>query len=485
MAHRLRSTEQRRNGSKRLCQEKVVCSGAKAELECLQCATKQCKDCETVLHKKSKFANHDRTKIEQPTFPNGVQPCEMWCNPINSAEFSCIECKCVLCSECNRDFHKGKLTRHHRKPIPKPEVCIDIESEDHFPNTGLALLSPSEEEFGIPGTVASGFRHRTQPTKPQSLSSGSPPSFDDFHSIPVPTTGPTAGLPQLGSPPAFEPFSTPGNSYLRSLSNSSEKSSGDFITLTGAYKTTSLESDKVKSKEAPSSLGQVEPLDEDIDRFQSPETDALNFESGHFSSVNSEDLYGTSFRPSEKSRDTVLRNRKEGTSLSSTNAREGTYPIASSSPLLATPVASIGVTNPKDPKLPLNPPRSQTISRQPVMAHMHSGETKRKPVAKIQGSPSQSLTVSSTEEEDLLVHLDAVGGDPAGRKARKEAMIRGTHREGPSSANALLEPRDLMTKMTLDSVDLASMDHARGFLMVDEQEVLQVCKTTIWGGGDH
>ncbi|XP_072023590.1 zinc finger FYVE domain-containing protein 1-like [Amphiura filiformis] len=101
------------------------------------------------------------------------------------------------------------------------------------------------------------------------------------------------------------------------------------------------------------------------------------------------------------------------------------------------------------------------------------GETKKKPVAKIQGSPSQSLMVSSTEAEDLLGPLESLGSD-MGRKSRKEAMVRATHHRdgGSSSGNAL--DQDLMTKMSMKSVDLKSIDHAHGFLLVDEQEVLQV-----------
>ena len=457
MAHRIRPTEHRRVGSKRVCQEKVVCNGARAELECLQCSTKQCKDCETVLHKKSKFAHHDRTKIEQPSFPNGVQPCGMWCNPINSAEYSCVECKCVLCADCNRDFHKGKLTKHHRKLIPKPEVCIEIESDDQFHSAGLGLLSPSEEEFGIPGTLAVGYRHRTQTTEqPQSLSSNSPPSFDDFHSIPVPTTGPTAGLPQLGSPPAFVPIGKSSSGlYLGSLNSArSDSSSGDYFntvnTITGAYR--SLE------KESPSP-DQVAPSDEDIARFDPTEADALDFESGHFTSVDSQDLYEpTSTETSTPG--TVLRNRKEG------NKSVQQSPVATAS----SPPGSLGVAIPKDPKSRLNPPPSQIISRQPVtvMAHRHSSESKSKPVAKIQGSPSQSLTISATEEEDTF---DLLGTTDIGRKNRKEVTVRASHhhRESASSANAALETnRELMKKMVLK-------DHAPGFLLVDENEKLQVC----------
>ncbi|XP_071478503.1 zinc finger FYVE domain-containing protein 1-like [Diadema antillarum] len=121
--------------SKRVCQEQFACDGANACFECLNCGTRQCVDCEKLLHKaeRPKFASHTRRKIEQ-------LPCAVECAlcPYKPAEYSCLECKTVICRDCNKEYHRGKLTGHHRTLLPKQkqevsEVSGEHESNAHVP----------------------------------------------------------------------------------------------------------------------------------------------------------------------------------------------------------------------------------------------------------------------------------------------------------------------------------------------------------------
>lgn len=138
-----------KTGSKRTCQEKLSCEGSKAEFECRECGTRQCAVCEEKLHSSLvKLASHSRKKIETTSFADGVKLCGMWCYPYNPAEYSCLECKTLSCHDCNRAFHRGKLSKHHRAHLPRPEPNVSQNSgevNNHQKSYTTASLSESPD----------------------------------------------------------------------------------------------------------------------------------------------------------------------------------------------------------------------------------------------------------------------------------------------------------------------------------------------------
>ncbi|XP_071962254.1 zinc finger FYVE domain-containing protein 1-like [Antedon mediterranea] len=137
MAGKFKVTETKPT-SKRICEEKFSCSGGEAKFWCENCGSRQCSLCESQLHEsRPKFMFHEREEIIQNQYPKGFHVCEKWCNPYNAASVRCEECRALFCEECNKHFHTGKLSKHHRKLIPKP---VQAEEEN------LLLLSDPDDD---------------------------------------------------------------------------------------------------------------------------------------------------------------------------------------------------------------------------------------------------------------------------------------------------------------------------------------------------
>ncbi|XP_033125854.1 zinc finger FYVE domain-containing protein 1-like [Anneissia japonica] len=173
-----------RAASKRICEEKFVCSGGEARFWCENCGSRQCCHCERQLHLQPKFQFHDREEIIQNQYTVGTEVCQKWCNPYNAASVKCEECKSVFCEECNKGYHIGKLSKHHRKLIPKPEPLAAAEN--------LLLFSdPDDDDIQqIPDDCSDNFQTGIDFEEPQALSSLPNlellPPTDDFTSFPDP-----------------------------------------------------------------------------------------------------------------------------------------------------------------------------------------------------------------------------------------------------------------------------------------------------------
>lgn len=411
-------------GSKRTCQEKFSCEGSEVQFECRECGTRQCAVCEKKLHSSSaKFASHSRKKIEPASFADGVKLCGMWCYPYNPAEFSCLECKNLFCSECNRAFHRGKLSRHHRAHLPRPDpIC-----ESPIPNGEQTVSERTNDVESYESIVSRS------------------PELDPFLDALPP---PLSLLPP--SHPSLDGICTEIKQFKQHLEESDE----DFMSLESQY-------DPLKPC-------QIENLDAELlkgDEFCSLEPskiDSLKFLSGHFE----ETLVGK----------THLRDHfKEQVDFGVTDSIEN---ICNTPPPMEE---SHGVhisgklRTVVDPVMDCNMSRGMHASMDSDIGQLIIPDQCSEIDRGIMNPSDSGVSPSSEESLQMLENMSmnqtppsSLDSDPGRLKSRKEAVVQGMPRKHKGS-HKKEDLRDLKN-VRLRTVN----NYKQGFLLVNEHEELQV-----------
>ncbi|XP_038073973.1 zinc finger FYVE domain-containing protein 1-like [Patiria miniata] len=432
MATRSRTTDHHKiPGSKRICQERFSCNGSKAEFDCFDCGTRQCSECATRLHASDpRFVDHDRVRIQQPVFPPSVQQCGMWCNPINPAEYSCIECKGVLCGECNRVFHRGKLSKHHRRPIViSTPTCVDASDAN---KVLTVLASPVTDNHSDHEQTF----YETSPTSP-SVNSLSEDQFQSAVGISSDETLPV--LQKLESPPEFNLKLAQGCFEELTTVAMDEVSSNEFLSLEEGL-------EKVM-KENP------QTAELDIDRFgTSEEPSALPLSSGHFTS--GADTSGPhahqAVKPTPKARTTKQ-------VVSSQSGKDTAFPKQEVNPSHLSATAQQVLLHPVDDKQDKRKSGSHSKmdsqQRPPVLSNPSREPNLVRPVASVMGT-SQNSTSSNDGDGEME--------SPRGSFSRRQGSIQEAGRDDSVLSRPQLKDKEPVIK------------YKPGFLLVDDNENLQV-----------
>lgn len=413
-------------GSKRICQERLSCESATAEFECRECGTRQCGVCEEKLHSASiKLGSHSRTKIEPVSYVDGVRLCGMWCFPYNSAEFSCIECKTLFCPECNRAFHRGKLSKHHRARLPRPSKPSSETLESETPAEGAGINGLS------------------------SILSESPDLDPFLDALPPPLTV----LPP--SHPNLDRICTEIKEK-----HSFEDSEEDFISLetnNGSRQPILLESDSVLPE-----VAQKSELNQSQEEFLSLESNAknsLDFLSGHFGGVGLQPKTDINNQVSEE--------------LSPFGDTEKSPQILSETNVLDKSLPEI-----EDPIMEFTMSRGMQASSNSDIGQLIIPDEYPRMDRGTGFAEKTSTGVSPSTEESLLVlqnvsrYLNttppsSLDSDPGRSRRKKEAVVRGMPRSPTSSMTEEIE--------ALKDVSLHPLSkYKQGFLLVNENEELQV-----------
>ena len=439
MASRLRTTDHNKTpGSKRICQERFSCNGSKAEFDCFDCGTRQCIECEKRLHASNpRFTDHDRVKIWQAKFPDSVQQCGMWCNPVNPAVFSCIECQGVLCEECNIIIHRGKLTKHHRRPIV---VSKKSDGDGSGVNTKELTSDPSpittDEKFE-PGYLAK-FEVPLLDVKKSSFTD------DQFQSA--------IGLNSLSALPVLEKLEKPPEFNINLTGEHSDKLTDFLMNEISSNEFHSLEEQLETSMMGEKS--QTYDLTDDMDRFaSSEEPSALSFTSGHFTSQSSSQDHQPVGTTSKSGSKKPMAAPRQPSTIQPTHAA-APMPIS---------VQNVPPSVPKEiSNRPAQPIVDHTIGgsnpkRKVAVSLSNSGRESNlvKPVASVMGTSQNSI---SSNEGDSDHHIES----PQGSISRKQINVPGILREDIGAARHHAMSKEPAFKYT------------PGFLLVDENENLQV-----------
>ncbi|XP_071787643.1 zinc finger FYVE domain-containing protein 1-like [Asterias amurensis] len=448
MASRLKISDQNKtSGSKRVCQERFSCSGSKAEFHCLDCGTRQCVECEGLLHaSNSKFADHDRSRIQQVKFPENVQQCGMWCSPINPAEFSCIECQGVLCGECNKNVHWGKLTKHHRRPIPKKSTDSEVVNTEEVTSkvapsindkleTGLMFHDTFSEDLS---SISKRYSSSTDEEFQSAI------GLDSLSSLPV--------LEKLENPPDFNIHITGEQSSDYRLSSMDEISSNEFRSLEEALERSSIGQQ----------LEERDLMDNQVDGSREPDT--LSFSSGHF--IPQESSVDTSLNPESKpKRPTATPRQRERITQAPAKQESSRQPFGMQ-PVSPKPVQTSTVkdTSARHVQSVVDHPRIGSNPKPklvPVSLSSSGRESNlNKPIASVMGTSQNSI---SSNEGDSDHQVDSPRGGSF--SSRKQMNIPGVLREdGGAVRNQIM-------------VKEPTIKYSPGFLLVDENEFLQVQST--------
>ena len=448
MASRSKNTLPVKYKSKRICEEKFDCDGSNASYECVNCGTRQCEHCEQLLHKpeRLKFASHFRRKIEQ-------LPCAVECAlcPYKPAEYSCLECRTVICRDCNKEYHRGKLTGHRRTPLPKQkqdkEVCNTITQQSPTSEMNPSKSSPEN----------------CLPISPflDSLSEPTPCEIKERQ-----TTILTGDISS----------SSAGLNLIDELTLDS-----DFHSLTMTDTKTSLSS----------------PDDNDIERdeFLSLESvssspsgpKSLEFLSGHFEGLERPTVAQSSAIAIPKSPESNV-NRSAGTGgMTVTHRTTRTHNKPGSGRNVNKPGAVLG-------DLPNHGQKIMTSGNSPVIHGIQSkteGNYQDNKLLDQTASPRHSEFFRSnsgsgewTPPQPLSHSLESSGG-----RRRMEAIVKPVgsvkavpssprEKRGESQKKKTASPTQMKGPADFeaveDEIDLVDPDHAKGFLLVDDSETLQV-----------
>ncbi|XP_022086002.1 zinc finger FYVE domain-containing protein 1-like [Acanthaster planci] len=437
MAAHFRTTDQHKNpGSKRICQERFSCNGSKAEFDCSDCGTRQCSECEKRLHASNpRFVDHSRARIQQPVLPASVQKCGMWCNPINPAEYSCIECKGVLCGECNRDFHRGKHSKHHRRPIvvaikTNSDVSVEVERVRDTATSNIFSLSDSHSEQSriFSGTLP---EHETPVNSfTEEFQSAIEVCLDDIFPV----------LQKLESPPELNIRLAEGQSKEFKTFAMDELSSNEFRSLEEGLERVMKEKPKA--------------VELDVARFgMSEEPSALSFNSGHFTpSAETSVLHShESIKPAPKSRSTKQHAIASQPGKDTVNAKQESKSYSSST--TQQPLHSVGdECDQRKSDSSMSRSKPSTQQKAPILSNPSREPNLVRPVASVMGTSQNSISSSEGDGETE---------SPRGSVSRRQIGTQGTGKDDAFSSIQLKTKEPVFR-------------YKPGFLLVDENENLQV-----------
>ncbi|XP_054723229.1 zinc finger FYVE domain-containing protein 1-like isoform X2 [Uloborus diversus] len=99
--------------SKTICEERLACRGKKpyAIYDCKSCGSRQCQECEVLLHEDFRLNLHDRQLIIGPPTED---LCEGDCEDQNFADLTCTVCNRNFCLVCDHIKHSSGKQNHSR-----------------------------------------------------------------------------------------------------------------------------------------------------------------------------------------------------------------------------------------------------------------------------------------------------------------------------------------------------------------------------------
>ncbi|XP_041468091.1 zinc finger FYVE domain-containing protein 1-like [Lytechinus variegatus] len=454
MASRSKTHQPVKYKSKRVCEEKFDCDGSNASYECLNCGTRQCEHCEQLLHKpeRPKFASHIRRKIEQ-------LPCAVECAlcPYNPAEFSCLECRTVICQDCNKEYHRGKLTGHRRTPLPKQKQNKEVASDTtHAQQSPTSEMNPSKSS-----------PENCLPLSPflDSLSEPTPCEIKERQ-----TTILTGDISS----------SSTGLNLIDELTLDS-----DFHSLTMLDKKPSLST----------------PDDNDIERdeFLSLESvssgqggpKSLEFLSGHFESLEKPSIAQSNAIAIPKAPESNV-NRSAGGCMTVTHRTTRAHGKPGSGrnvnkhgagavhgghgERVVTSSGNPQGSHPKTEDIQSNQPfLDQTSSPSPRHSEFFRSNSGSGEWTPSQGQPLSHSLESSGGRKRMEAIVKPVGSVKAVPSSPREKQVE-SKKKTPSSPQPPPPPVNELADLEAaeDEIDLVDPNHAKGFLLVDDSETLQV-----------